>query len=108
MNDPPRSFTPIRLGGSMPSTPSLRRILLAASCVLAIALLSNGRAVVQAQAPALQVIATGLDNPRGLTFGTDGALYVVEAGRGGASSLCAPQAENPNGPLRCYGPSGAI
>ena len=30
-----------------------------------------------------QVIASGLDNPRGLTFLADGALYVAEAGEGG-------------------------
>jgi len=30
------------------------------------------------------VIASGLDNPRRLTFGSDGALYVAEAGRGGS------------------------
>jgi hypothetical protein len=30
------------------------------------------------------VVATGLDNPRGLAFGTDGTLYVAEAGRGGS------------------------
>ena len=35
-----------------------------------------------------QVIASGLDNPRGLAFGPDGALYVAEAGRGGTSTLC--------------------
>jgi hypothetical protein len=52
------------------------------------------------------VIASGLDNPRGLNFGPDGALYVVEAGRGGTSTLCLPQNEGPG--LRCYGPTGAI
>ena len=52
------------------------------------------------------VMATGLDNPRGLAFGPDGAIYVAEAGRGGTSALCLP---NPTGPgTRCYGPSGAI
>ncbi len=52
------------------------------------------------------VIASGLDNPRGLAFGPDGALYVAEAGRGGTSTLCAP--EPGTGVERCYGPTGAI
>jgi hypothetical protein len=51
------------------------------------------------------VIASGLDNPRGLAFGPDGALYVAEAGRGGTSTLCDVGG---NGQPRCYGPTGAI
>jgi hypothetical protein len=50
-----------------------------------------------------QVIATGLDNPRGLAF--DGnVLYVVEAGRGGAGP-CFVNSTNTN---VCYGPTGAL
>ena len=30
-----------------------------------------------------RVVMSGLDNPRGLAFGPEGALYVAEAGRGG-------------------------
>jgi hypothetical protein len=35
-----------------------------------------------------EVIASGLDNPRGLAFGPEGALYVVEAGVGGDTAPC--------------------
>src|SRR5437867_19637 len=58
----------------------------------------------QTSAPdTVQTIATGLDNPRGLSFDPEGSLYVAEAGKGGAGP-CGP------GPLgtRCYGTSGAI
>lgn len=34
----------------------------------------------------VSVLASGLNNPRGLTFGPDGSLYVAEGGIGGANS----------------------
>ena len=30
-----------------------------------------------------QVVVSGLDNPRGLAFGPEGALYIAQAGSGG-------------------------
>jgi hypothetical protein len=49
-------------------------------------------------------VATGLDNPRGLTFGSDGTLYVAEAGRGG-SGPCFPNSANEE---VCLGLTGGI
>ena len=38
--------------------------------------------------PALRCVMSGLDNPRGMAFGPQGALYVAEAGRGPAVHAC--------------------
>lgn len=86
---------------------ALRRTLIATSMLIALVVAGAPPIAVEAQS-AMQVIATGLDNPRGLAFGPDGALYVAEAGRGGTSSLCLPDPGLPPGVLRCYGPSGAV
>lgn len=50
------------------------------------------------------VIATGLDNPRQLSFTPTGDLLVAEAGRGGAGP-CRP---SPEGGNECFGASGAV
>jgi glucose/arabinose dehydrogenase len=59
----------------------------------------------QATTPNVEVIAEGLDNPRGLAFAPSGQLYVAEAGSGG-SGACRP---SPDGqPVEvCYGETGA-
>jgi hypothetical protein len=54
-------------------------------------------------APKITVVMSGLDNPRGLAFGPEGALYVAEAGRGGGGPCVMLR-----GALQCYGPSGAV
>src|SRR5215472_4543614 len=38
--------------------------------------------------PSLTCVMSGLDNPRGMAFGPQGALYVAEAGRGPAVHVC--------------------
>jgi hypothetical protein len=43
----------------------------------------------------VQVVVSGLDNPRGLAFGPGGQLFIAEAGRGGSL----PLGDGPEGPL---------
>jgi hypothetical protein len=58
------------------------------------------------QKPQIEVLASGLDSPRKLSFGPDGALYVAEAGRGGpGASIPSPSIP---GAVLSYGATGAI
>src|SRR5829696_4677267 len=52
----------------------------------------------------LKVVAEGLDNPRGIGIGPDGALYVAESGSGGAG----PCVAGPEGGEVCFGRSGSV
>jgi hypothetical protein len=53
----------------------------------------------------LKVVATGLDNPRGIGFGPDGALYVAESGSGGPGPCVGG---GPEGGETCFGRTGAV
>jgi hypothetical protein len=68
--------------------------------------LAVAAATAWAGSPEVEVIAQGLDNPRGLGFSSNGDLYVAEAGSGG-SGKCRP---SPDGqPVEvCYGETGAL
>ena len=71
------------------------RLAITASALLLTATVSHAQSV--------EVIASGLSNPRGLAFAPNGDLYVAEAGSGGTESCHI----GPTGP-RCFGLTGAI
>src|ERR687898_508357 len=76
--------------------------LVCATLVAALALLATLSTPVAA-ASTVTVVMSGLDNPRGLAFGPQGALYVAEAGRGGDGPCFFLR-----GGTRCYGATGAV
>jgi hypothetical protein len=66
-------------------------------------LLALGVAPAAAAATSVDVVATGLDSPRHLAFGSRGDLFVAESGRGG-SGPCFIGGEGP----ACMGATGAV
>ena len=95
---------------------STSRALLFASSVAALASIPTASVagtptvIRGAAAPTVEVFATGFNNPRGLKFGPDGALYVAEGGPGGTAStvgLCT-QVVAPLGPYSGAASGGRI
>ncbi|GAB2966072.1 ScyD/ScyE family protein [Amycolatopsis acidiphila] len=77
------------------------RILLTVAAALAVALVPATAAAGGAQQT---TVASGLNEPRGLAFSPDGALYVAESGSGGT----APCIRGPEGDTVCFGTSGSV
>jgi hypothetical protein len=81
---------------------SLRLCLLAALLSLAALLPAAPAAAHRDKSP--KVVASGLDNPRGLAVDHHGTVYVTEAGRGGPG----PCLTGPDGGQICAGATGAV
>ena len=71
--------------------------------LLPVLLLAAVVAAPAANAANVRIVATGLDSPRHLAFGSKGDLFVAEAGRGGSGPCFA----GPEGPA-CVGATGAV
>jgi hypothetical protein len=85
-----------------------RGLLLAVAAPLVLLAAPSGSAAPTAADPTVTQVMSGLDNPRGLAFGPQGALYVTEAGRGGFGLENPPCFTGQVGASRCYGPTGAV
>jgi hypothetical protein len=80
-----------------------RRLLI--GCVATVLALGvAGLAAAGAGAVTVTTVASGLDNPRALSFGPEGHLYVAEAGHGGSTCLPPEPGEEPF----CTGFTGGI
>lgn len=97
---------------------STRRAMLVASSVAAVSIAALPTATTArtptvvrgAAAPTVEIFASGFNNPRGLKFGPDGALYVAEGGAGGTATtgaLCT-QVVPPLGPYSGAATGGRI
>jgi hypothetical protein len=68
-------------------------VLVACLVVATATALGSGLSSAHADGATTSVLFTGLNNPRGLTFGPDGQLYVAEGGTGGTATTTAQQCQ---------------
>src|SRR5579863_8114065 len=79
-----RPLVCVEMKGDM-DVSGFRRVPIACAVAVATALGVCGLASTAVLAATITPVATGLDNPRGLSFGPDGRLYVAEAGNAGTA-----------------------
>jgi hypothetical protein len=81
-----------------------KRFCIALGAVLAVAALipATSPAKKPAKKPKVTTFATGLDNPRGLAFGPNGALYVAEGGIGGSQTTTSSDCTQVPAPIGPY------
>jgi hypothetical protein len=86
-----------------------RRMLTASAITAAAMIVTAPRGFAQVPSEFV-VVATGLNAPRGLTFGPDGDLYVAEGGTGGTNKTTASECQQVPGPVGPYagGSTGTI
>lgn len=58
--------------------------------------------------PDLELVASGLESPRGIAFGPDNSLFVVEAGVAGDDCVEVPEPPAFGDPILCFGATGAV
>jgi hypothetical protein len=81
---------------------SSKRILGLVAVPLATVVMAPGALAAPRLSKNVKVFATGLNNPRGLTFGPDGKLYVAEGGLGGTMTTTASQCQQVPAPVGPY------
>lgn len=92
-------------------TPNTRRsprriVTLVTAAAAAIVLVSAGASAASADGQQSWTVASGLDNPRQVSIGAGGTVYVAEAGIGG-DGPCVPNPEDPTA-TECLGATGAV
>lgn len=82
----------------------IKTLTTAGAVVFAVGLAAAPLGATLSKRPLFEVIASGLDNPRGIAIGPDRGIYVAEAGRGGDGKCIV----NGAGATVCFGRTGAI
>jgi hypothetical protein len=85
----------------------MRRRLLPVAVLLCLLGAAPASAHHKQSGPSVKTIASGLDNPRHVSVGNDGDIWVAEAGRGGNPATAKSCFDSAEGPA-CTGATGAL